>query len=195
MLSGAVPGKGKPASRRTVLRPPSQPTSQPARSDPSEVCTWTPSAPASNPAQARELITRAVRERGADRSPLAALRALVLGLVAERHPLSAVGEGFGHFWRTVLDSPALRARGREALDEMEGDLAGVFAQAAGGEPGRPGHEARLAAALIVAGVRAAGAGAVARQLGGDPVGEVAVEQAEVLRRTFDALERALPDLA
>lgn len=145
--------------------------------------------------EARELITRAVRERGADRSPLAALRALVLGLVAERHPLSAVGEGFGRFWRTVLDSPALRARGREALEEVEGDLAGVLAEAAGGEPDRPGCDARLAAALIVAGVRTAGAGALARQLGGDPVGEVAVEQAEVLRRTFDALERALPDLA
>lgn len=145
--------------------------------------------------EARELITRAVRERGADRSPLAALRALVLGLVAERHPLSAVGEGFGRFWRTVLDSPALRARGREALEEVEGDLAGVLAEAAGGEPDRPGYDARLAAALIVAGVRTAGAGALARQLGGDPVGEVAVEQAEVLRRTFDALERALPDLA
>ncbi|MEV6565243.1 TetR/AcrR family transcriptional regulator [Streptomyces kronopolitis] len=145
--------------------------------------------------EARELITRAVRERGADRSPLAALRALVLGLVAERHPLSAVGEGFGHFWRTVVESPALRARGREALDEIEGDLAGALAEATGGEPGRPGHDARLAAALIVAGVRAAGARALARQLEGDPVDETAVEQAEVLRRTFDALERALPDLA
>ncbi|WP_329152167.1 TetR/AcrR family transcriptional regulator [Streptomyces sp. NBC_01456] len=145
--------------------------------------------------EARELITRAVRERGADQSPLAALRALVLGLVAERHPLAAVGEGFAHFWRTVLDSPALRARGREAVEEMEGALAGVLAEAAGGEAGRPGQDARLAAALIVAGVRAAGADAVARQLGGDPADEVAVEQAEALRRTFDVLERALPAFA
>ncbi|MEX2973442.1 TetR/AcrR family transcriptional regulator [Streptomyces sp. C184] len=143
--------------------------------------------------EARELIVRAVRERGADESPLAALRALVLGLLAERHPLSAVGEGFEHFWRTVLDSPALRARGREAVEEMEGILAALLAEAAGGDADRPGHDARLAAALIIAGVRAACAGAVARQLGGDPVDEVAVEQAEVLRRTFDALERALPD--
>ncbi|MFE2230827.1 TetR/AcrR family transcriptional regulator [Streptomyces kronopolitis] len=145
--------------------------------------------------EARELITRAVRERGADRSPLAALRALMLGLVAERHPLSAVGEGFGRFWRTVLDSPALRARGREALEEVEGDLAGVLAEATGGEPDRPGHDARLAAALIVAGVRAAAAGALARQLGGDPVDATAVAYTEVLHRTFNALERALPDLA
>ncbi|MFG2865718.1 TetR/AcrR family transcriptional regulator [Streptomyces sioyaensis] len=143
--------------------------------------------------EARELIVRAVRERGADESPLAALRALVLGLLAERHPLSVVGEGFERFWRTVLDSPALRARGREAIEEMEGTLAALLAEAAGGDADRPGQDARLAAALIVAGVRAACAGALARQLGGDPVDEVAVEQAEVLRRTFDALERALPN--
>ncbi|MFD5733951.1 TetR/AcrR family transcriptional regulator [Streptomyces sioyaensis] len=143
--------------------------------------------------EARELIVRTVRERGADESPLAALRALVLGLLAERHPLAVVGEGFEHFWRTVLDSPALRARGREAVEELEGTLAALLAEAAGGDADRPGQDARLAAALIVAGVRAACAGALARQLRGDPVDEVAVEQAEVLRRTFDALERALPD--
>ena len=137
----------------------------------------------------------AVRERGADESPLAALRRLALGLLAERHPLAGVGEGFEHFWRTVLDSPALRARGREAVEEMEDALAALLAEAVGGEAGRPGRDVRLAAALIIAGIRAAFAGAAARQLGGDPVDEVAVEQAEVLRRTFDALERALPGFA
>lgn len=106
-----------------------------------------------------------------------------------------MGEGFEHFWRTLLDSAALRARGREALEEMENTLAALLAEAAGGEADRTGPDARLAAALIVAGIRAAGAEALARQLGGDPVEEVAVEQAEVLRRTFDALERALPGVA
>ncbi|MFG2831529.1 TetR/AcrR family transcriptional regulator [Streptomyces sp. NPDC048434] len=142
--------------------------------------------------EGRELIIRTVRERGADESPLAALRRVTLGLLAERHPLGAVGEGFGHFWRTVLDSPALRARGREAVEEMENTLAALLAEAAGGDADRPGHDARLAAALIIAGIRATYAEAVTRQLGGDPVDEVAVEQAAALRRTFDALERALP---
>ncbi|MEW1752238.1 TetR/AcrR family transcriptional regulator [Streptomyces angustmyceticus] len=141
--------------------------------------------------EARELLTRAVRERGADETPLAALRRLTLGLLAERHPLAAVGEGFEHFWRTVLDSPALCARGREAVEEMEHTLAGLLAEAAGGDVERPDRAARLAAALIIAGIRAAFVEAVTRRLGGDPVEEVAVEQAEVLRRTFDALERAL----
>ncbi|MGW9428346.1 TetR/AcrR family transcriptional regulator [Streptomyces decoyicus] len=145
--------------------------------------------------EGRELLTRAVRERGADESPLAALRRLTLGLLAERHPLAGVGEGFEHFWRTVLDSPALRARGREAVEEMEDVLAVLLGEAVGGGAGRPGRDVRLAAALIIAGIRAAFAGAAARQLGGDPVDAVAVEQAEVLRRTFDALERALPGFA
>ncbi|WP_330477457.1 TetR/AcrR family transcriptional regulator [Streptomyces platensis] len=145
--------------------------------------------------EARELIVRAVRERGTGESPLAALRRLVLALLAERHPLAGVGEGFEHFWRTVLDSPALRARGREAVEEMEGALAALLAEAAGGDAERPGHDARLGAALTVAAIRAAYVDAAARQLGGDPVDEVAVEQAEVLRRTFDALERALPGFA
>ncbi|MGY5126348.1 TetR/AcrR family transcriptional regulator [Streptomyces nigrescens] len=144
--------------------------------------------------EARELIVRAVRERGADEAPLAALRRLVLGLLAERHPLAGVGEGFEYFWRTVLDSPALRARGREAVEEMEDTLAALLAEAAGGTD-RPGHDARLGAALVVAAVRVAYVEAAARQLGGDPVDEVAVEQAEVLRRTFEALERALPGFA
>ncbi|MFD3420370.1 TetR/AcrR family transcriptional regulator [Streptomyces decoyicus] len=145
--------------------------------------------------EGRELLTRAVRERGADESPLAALRRLTLGLLAERHPLGGVGEGFEHFWRTVLDSPALRARGREAVEEMEDVLAVLLGEAVGSDAGRPGRDVRLAAALIIAGIRAAFAGAAARQLGGDPVDAVAVEQAEVLRRTFDALERALPGFA
>ncbi|MFI2261883.1 TetR/AcrR family transcriptional regulator [Streptomyces tubercidicus] len=145
--------------------------------------------------EARGLIVRAVRERGAGESPLAALRRLVLGLLAERHPLAGVGEGFEHFWRTVLDSPALRARGREAVEEMENTLAALLAEAAGGDADRPDHDARLGAGLIIAAIRVAYVDAAARQLGGDPVDEVAVEQAEVLRRTFEALERALPGFA
>ncbi|MEU9118069.1 TetR/AcrR family transcriptional regulator [Streptomyces sp. NPDC048483] len=145
--------------------------------------------------EGHELITRAVRERGADRTPLAALRGLALDLLARRHPLAGVGEGFTYFWRTVLDSPALRARGREAVEELENTLAGLLAEAAGGgSAGRRGEagDPRLAAALIVAAYRVAYAGAAVRLLAGDPVDEVAADQVAVLERAFDALERALP---
>ncbi|MFI0789358.1 TetR/AcrR family transcriptional regulator [Streptomyces lydicus] len=141
--------------------------------------------------EGRELLIRAVRERGAGEAPLAALRRLVLGLLAQRHPLGAVGEGYEHFWRTVRDSPALLARGREVVEELERTLAGLLAEAEGGDAERPGHRSRLAAALIVAGVRTAYAEAIGRQLAGEAVDEVAAEQVEVVRRTFEALERAL----
>ncbi|TSB32387.1 TetR/AcrR family transcriptional regulator [Streptomyces benahoarensis] len=139
-----------------------------------------------------EMLVRAVRDRGPGEVPLAALRRLATGLVASGHPLTKVGEGFGNFWRTVLDSPALRARGREVLEELEELLAAELGRATGAAPGDP--EPRLAAALIVAGWRAAYATAARRQLDGDPAEVVAVEQAAVLERTFDALERALPVL-
>ncbi|MFJ9411851.1 TetR/AcrR family transcriptional regulator [Streptomyces sp. NPDC101393] len=153
--------------------------------------------------EGQELVTRAIRERAAGETPLDALRRLAFGLLERRHPLGGVGEGFPYFWRTVLDSPALRARAREAVEELEGTLAGLLAEAAeagretgpGDGPGAGGRrqDVRLAAALIVAAYRAAYAGAAARQLEGDPAEGVAVEQESVLRRTFDALARALPD--
>ncbi len=49
MIAGSVPGKSNPASLRTRLRPPSAPTSQPARTEPSLNWTVTPSSSASNP--------------------------------------------------------------------------------------------------------------------------------------------------
>ncbi|MFG2209236.1 TetR/AcrR family transcriptional regulator [Streptomyces sp. NPDC048638] len=140
------------------------------------------------------LVTRAVRGREAGETPLAALRGLAFDLLARRHPLGGVGEGFANFWRTVLDSPALRARGREAVEELEVALAGLLDEAAGGvgADGRASEGSRLAAALIVAAYRVAYAGAAARQLEGDLVDAVAVEQEAVLRRTFEVLERMLP---
>ncbi|WP_446750634.1 TetR/AcrR family transcriptional regulator [Streptomyces sp. WZ-12] len=143
--------------------------------------------------EAVELAVRGVRERGADETPLAALRRLALELFAQGHPLGGPKEGFQYFWRTVLDSPALRARAREAVEEVEGALAGALAEAAGGDPARPDRDARLAAALIVAGWRTVFVDAAARQLAGDPADAVAVDHEAVIRHTFDVLERALPD--
>ncbi len=143
--------------------------------------------------EATELVVGAVRGRGADESPLAALRRLALELLAQRHPLGGLGEGFEYFFRTVLAAPSLRARAREAAEEIEAALAGALAEAAGGDPARPDRDARLAAAMIVAAWRTLYAEVVIRQLEGDPVEEVAVEHEAVIRHTFDVLARALPD--
>lgn len=140
--------------------------------------------------EAGELIVRAVRERRADETPLAALRRLALDLLAQCHPLGGVAARFAPFWCTVLDSPALRARGREALEEIEGLLAAELARTEGADTGD--HGPRLAAALIVAAYRTAYATALARLIDGDPEEDVARDQVAVLERTFDALARALP---
>ncbi|MCK7622002.1 TetR/AcrR family transcriptional regulator [Streptomyces sp. RS10V-4] len=143
--------------------------------------------------EAIDLLVRAVRERDRDETPLAALRRLVLDLLARRHPLGGPGEGYEHFYRTVLDAPSLRARVREAAEEIEGALAGALAEASGADPARPCREVRLAAALIAAGLRSLCMEAVGRQLAGDPAAEVAADHEAVIRHTFDVLERALPD--
>ncbi|MCZ1010553.1 hypothetical protein O1L68_31695 [Streptomyces lydicus] len=135
-----------------------------------------------------------VRERGADESPLAALRRSRSGCWRSgiRWP------PWGGLRALLPDGAGLAgaARAGPGGGRGDGEHAGRAAGRGGGRRGGPsGPDARLAAALIIAGIRAAGAEAVARQVGGDPVEEVAVEQVEVLRRTFDALERALPGVA
>jgi AcrR family transcriptional regulator len=95
------------------------------------------------------LLTAAVRDRAAEQTPVAAVRALVLRLLDERHPLGGFGDSFPGFWNVVLGSPALRARAREAVDELEGLLADLFAEAYD-----DGH-ARLSAAMTVAAWRTA----------------------------------------
>ncbi|MEU7593561.1 TetR/AcrR family transcriptional regulator [Streptomyces sp. NPDC039022] len=136
-----------------------------------------------------ELVTRAVRERGEGRSPLEALQGLALDLLERRHPLAGVGEGVGYWWRVLVESPALMARGREALDEFQGTLAGLFAEAEGAGPDAYGP--RLAAALTVAGYRSVYATVVRRQLAGAPVEEIAAEEGELLRHTFEVLSRVV----
>ncbi|WUG91153.1 TetR/AcrR family transcriptional regulator [Streptomyces sp. NBC_00454] len=135
-----------------------------------------------------ELVTAAVRDRAADESPLAALRALLLGLLDQGHPLAAVSDGYPHFWRIVLDSPALRARAREGVEEVElalGDA--MYASDPAGD--RP--DPRFAAALTVAAYRAVYVATAGRLLAGDRAADVADDHRSRVNEAFDALERAL----
>lgn len=119
-------------------------------------------------------------------SPLDALRRLGLGLLDSRHPLSGVDDDFPPFWRVVLDSPALRARAREGVEELEAALARAFAETA------PEYaDPRLAAALTVAAYRAVYVGSAGRLLAGDGADEVAADHRGRLVAAFDALGRAL----
>ncbi|MFD4914427.1 TetR/AcrR family transcriptional regulator [Streptomyces virginiae] len=139
--------------------------------------------------EAVELFTAAVRDRAADESPSAALRALALRLLDQRHPLSAVSDDFPYFWRVVLNSPALRARAREGVEEVERALGDAMAETA---PGGDGPGPRLAAALTVAAYRAVYVATARRLLAGERAADVADDHRARVHGAFDALERALP---
>ncbi|MFB6581998.1 MULTISPECIES: TetR/AcrR family transcriptional regulator [unclassified Streptomyces] len=139
--------------------------------------------------EAVELFTAAVRGRPAGESPSAALRALLLQLLDQGHPLAAVSDNFPYFWRIVLDSPALRARAREGVEEVEQALGDVMAETA---PGGDGPGVRLAAALTVAAYRAVYVATARRLLAGERAAEVAEDHRSRVNGAFDALERALP---
>lgn len=113
--------------------------------------------------QAIELFTGAVRLRGPNESPLGALRHLALELIDQRHPLSAVDDDFPAFWRIVIASPALRARAREAVEEVEDALARALAETDSGSA-----DPAFAAALIVAAYRSAYVTTARRLLAGRP---------------------------
>ncbi|MEU6671549.1 helix-turn-helix domain-containing protein [Streptomyces sp. NPDC046727] len=133
--------------------------------------------------QAADLFAAAVRDRAPGQSPLAALRGLALRLLEERHPLGGVGEGFDAFWRIVADSPALRARAREGVEEVERALAAALGAAGAADPA-------LAAALTMAAYRTVFLASVRRLAAGDPVDEVARDHRTRLETAFGALERA-----
>ncbi|WP_248960781.1 TetR/AcrR family transcriptional regulator [Sphaerisporangium perillae] len=142
--------------------------------------------------EAVELITRAVRERPESGRPLTALRGLFHRLLREGHPLAGIGEGYHHFWQVILDSPALRARVREAVDELETLLATLLAEATGADP--DDFEPRLAAGLFLAGYRAAYVSSARRLMAGESAQEVIRDHAVLLDRAFDAVDRAVTTL-
>lgn len=139
--------------------------------------------------EAVELITKAVRERGQGESPLAALRGLFLELLAQGHPLAGIGENYQFFWQVVLDSPALLARTREFVEELEDLLAELFAEAEGIDPAGP--RARFAGALTTAAYRTVYLTAARKIFAGEGTDAVREESSTLLNHCFDAVERAL----
>ncbi|WDO08668.1 TetR/AcrR family transcriptional regulator [Streptomyces murinus] len=137
--------------------------------------------------EAADLLATAVRERAPGEPPLTALRRLTLRLLDERHPLSAVGENYVPFWRIVIGSPALRARAREGVEEVETALAAALADTGTPDTGTPDPD--LLASLVVAAYRTVFVGTARRLLAGDPEAEVAEDHRARLETAFTALER------
>jgi AcrR family transcriptional regulator len=93
-----------------------------------------------------ELLRMAVRERTEGVDVLSSLHDQSLRLYDDRHPLSGVDERSASFFRTVAESPALVARAREILAELQNTLAEELEKDA-----RFAGDARLFAALFLAG--------------------------------------------
>ncbi|QNP73016.1 TetR/AcrR family transcriptional regulator [Streptomyces roseirectus] len=136
--------------------------------------------------EAVETFTGAVRHRAPGTTPLTALHDLALALLEDHHPLSAVDDDFPAFWQVVVDSPALRARAREGVEELETALADVLAETAPEYPDPP-----LAAALTVAAYRTVYVASARRLMAGEPASTVADAHRAHLRRAFTALEAAV----
>ncbi|WP_406127331.1 TetR/AcrR family transcriptional regulator [Streptomyces sp. NBC_00989] len=136
--------------------------------------------------EAVEVLSGAVRHRAPGETPLAALRRLSLELRDQHHPLAGPNDAFPAFWQVVIDSPALRARAREGLEEIENALSDALAETAPDIP-----DPALAAALIVATYRSVYVTTARCLLAGER-GEGPAEDHQVrMTAAFDTLERAL----
>jgi AcrR family transcriptional regulator len=137
-----------------------------------------------------DLVTAAVRQRPAGTGVPAAVRDMILSLFEAGHPLSGYTEqSHVGFYRVVVGSPALQARVREFLQELEDLLATLFAEAEG--IARDSPRARFAAAVTVAAYRSVFLTAAARLLSGADFLEVRESLPAAYTTTFDAVERML----
>ena len=96
---------------------------------------------------ARQLLREALAARGRQ-SPIATLRALAHDLVEKGHPVTKMNRDVAANWRVVTDSPALRARAFDLLEELERALAEMLAASVGAPADDP--LARLLATMLLA---------------------------------------------
>ncbi|MEV0735049.1 TetR/AcrR family transcriptional regulator [Streptomyces sp. NPDC050549] len=136
--------------------------------------------------EAVEVLSGSVRHRAPGETPLAALRRLSLELRDQRHPLAGPNDRFPDFWQVVIDSPALRARAREGLEEIENALSDALAETAPDIP-----DPALTAALIVAAYRSVYVTTARRLLAGEREEATAEDHQTRMNAAFDILERAL----
>jgi len=103
-----------------------------------------------------------------------------LGLLDQRHVLSGMHDNrITSFYAVVLASPALRARVREALEEVEALVARLFAEAGVECP-------EMTAALVVASARVRYVAAAKRIMGGEPVESFLASQRASIAAAWDA---------
>jgi AcrR family transcriptional regulator len=131
---------------------------------------------------AQQLLRNALGSRGR-RSPIAALRALTCELVEQGHPVTKVNRDVAANWRVVAESPALRARAFDLLEEIERELGHMLAVSVDAPEDDP--TARLIAATLLGAWRVAFGEALRRQRSA-PVATVRKAFLELLDRGFAA---------
>jgi AcrR family transcriptional regulator len=129
-----------------------------------------------------DLLRSAVRDRDAGATVLSSLRDTSIRLFDERHPLSGVDERSTPFFRTVADSPALVARAREILAELQRTLADELER----DPAFEG-DALLLATLFLAGYASVLVGTARRLMAGESPGSMLDDHRARLERLFDTL--------
>jgi AcrR family transcriptional regulator len=120
-------------------------------------------------------------------TPLAALRDVFLELLDARHPLAGFADRMTSFWQVVIDSPTLRARVREFLEELEALVAKLFEE--GGQP-RP----HLTAALALTAYRVCYVDAAARIMAGEPAEPFFADHRARVARAFDQAAISAADI-
>jgi AcrR family transcriptional regulator len=131
---------------------------------------------------AANLLRAAVRDRAAGVDVLASLRGMTLRLIEDRQPLSGVDPRSVEFFRTVAGSPALVARARELVAELQGTLGEELERDAAfqGDP-------QLFAALFIAGYATVMVETARRVIAGESPDAVLDDHRARFDLLFDAL--------
>jgi AcrR family transcriptional regulator len=127
-----------------------------------------------------------VRGRMRGRSPGLAVRDGLLTALAEGDPTLGLTPEAEVFWRTVDESPSLRARARVIAERSEAALAEALAEEAA--PGDP--LPRLMAGALAGTFRAVVAEIRHKLAAGEEVAAIRVEMTAAAQRMFDALTAA-----
>ncbi|RKR74003.1 TetR/AcrR family transcriptional regulator [Frondihabitans australicus] len=135
-----------------------------------------------------DLLHRAVADREPGSAVVDSLEAAALALIDDGNALTGYQERSLGFLRTVAASAALQARARAIRGELEVALRDELVA----DPAFDG-DARLVAALVVAGYATLFVENASRLLDGEPSSDVAADHRLRLSRLFDALRHGLAD--
>jgi AcrR family transcriptional regulator len=133
-------------------------------------------------ADAADLLRSAVRDRAPGVDALTSLRDMSFRLLDTQHPLSGVADRSVPFFRTVAESPALVARARAIMSELQRALAEELDR----DPTFEG-DATLLAAFFIAGYSAVLVETARRRIAGEPTNTVVQDHRVRLDRLFTAL--------